>query len=199
VQGCLTRTGGFWGNHPAITAQFLPLSSCGISLTTTSANTAGSATEDICFGGKDFKQGKTSPQQLQLIRQCTVAALNIDATMENGGNCLADFPSLASVFTTCCETLCNGGNSPSTIGASGCGTGLKGLSRAVKNAEKTAQKVTGAQAKVDKALQAFNDAVASGDQRAIDKAVRKLQQEQQKLQAAIDLAEAAKAALAQTQ
>ena len=31
-EGCFTRTPGFWGNHPAITAQFLNVEVCGVTI-----------------------------------------------------------------------------------------------------------------------------------------------------------------------
>jgi hypothetical protein len=73
---CFSRTPGYWGTHPQVTQTLLPLTVCGITLTTTTADVANSATEDLCgTGGPEFKPNGTSPQQLQLIRQCTAAAL----------------------------------------------------------------------------------------------------------------------------
>jgi len=85
-EGCLTRTPGFWGNHPDVTAEFLPVESCGLDLTTTLAGDEGSATEDLCSVGKDHKL-YASPQQAQLVRQCAAAALNIAASDALGGSC----------------------------------------------------------------------------------------------------------------
>ena len=62
----------------------------------------------------------TSPQQLQLIRQCTAAALNIAASADNGGNCGSDFPELEDLLEECCDNLCNSAAEPSEISDSGC-------------------------------------------------------------------------------
>ncbi len=118
--GCLTHSAGFWGNHPAITAEFLPVWSCGIELITTLPHDQGSATEDLCKSGKDFKNNDTSPQQLQLIRQCTAATLNIASTAANHGNCFSEFGDLAALMDECCEGLCNAGAPAAFISGSGC-------------------------------------------------------------------------------
>lgn len=122
-EGCLTRTPGFWGTHPHVTGTFLPLEVCGISLDTTDANMPGSATEDMCgTGGPDFNPNSTSPQQLQLIRQCTAAALNIAATQSGEGDCEAQVEGLTARMAECCgaDSLCDSGASPSDISGSGC-------------------------------------------------------------------------------
>jgi hypothetical protein len=124
-EGCLTRTPGFWGTHPEVTALFLPLDVCGISLSNVLAATAASAIEDVCFSGVDAKAANTSPQQLQLIRQCAAAALNFAASTEGGGSCegvASNSSTIGEVFNTCCDatSLCTSGASGSTIGASTC-------------------------------------------------------------------------------
>jgi len=107
-EGCLTRTPGFWGNHPAITAQFLEVEVCGVTLDSTAANDTSSATEAICSVGRDGKI--LGPQLTQLVRQCTAAALNIAASVEGGGNCSTDFPNLTEQFASCCgdQSICSG-------------------------------------------------------------------------------------------
>jgi hypothetical protein len=108
-EGCLTRTPGFWGNHPAITAQFLPVEICGVTLDTTDAFSTTSATEAICSVGRDGQI--LGPQLTQLVRQCTAAALNIAASIEGGGNCSTDFPNLTEQFDACCgsdPSICTG-------------------------------------------------------------------------------------------
>jgi hypothetical protein len=107
-EGCLTRTPGFWGNHPAITAQFLPVEICGVTLDTTDAGSTTSATEAICSVGRDHTV--LGPQLTQLVRQCTAAALNIAASIEGGGNCSTTFPNLTEQFAACCgdESICTG-------------------------------------------------------------------------------------------
>jgi hypothetical protein len=125
--GCLTRTGGFWCTHPTVTDLFLPVTSCGIPLSNVLVAEPGSVIEDLNFSGKDFKDGRnwvTSPQQLQLIRQCSVAELNFAASAANGGSCenelLSSGDTIGAVITACCDELCTSGASGSTISGSGC-------------------------------------------------------------------------------
>ncbi|MEN8185107.1 MAG: SdrD B-like domain-containing protein, partial [Myxococcota bacterium] len=122
--GCLTRTPGFWCTHPTVTDLFLPLTSCGVDLTNVLVATAGSALEDLNFNGKDFKPAATSPQQLQLVRQCAAAALNFAASEANEGSCesepLSSGETIGEVFDSCCADLCNSGASKQEIGGSGC-------------------------------------------------------------------------------
>jgi len=127
VQGCFTRTPGFWGTHPAITQAVLGagLPSCGLVVNTTAAATPVSSTEDICSVGTDSKANHTSPQQVQLIRQCMSAALNLAATAHapTPGDCNSVSPGISSQFDTCCTgptSVCDSGASPAAIDASGC-------------------------------------------------------------------------------
>jgi hypothetical protein len=123
IEGCLTRSPGFWGTHPDVTAQFLPVDVCGATLSVTDPNVAGSATEDLCFSGRDFKAAGTSPQQLQLIRQCAAAALNVAATSSVGGSCEAIFPGINDTLERCCggqDPMCNTAATGQEIGASEC-------------------------------------------------------------------------------
>lgn len=99
-KGCLTRTPGFWGNHPAITAQFLDVEVCGVTLDTTASGDTSSATEAICSVGRDGQI--LGSQRTQLVRQCTAAALNIAASTEGGGSCSTEFPNLTAQFAACC-------------------------------------------------------------------------------------------------
>jgi hypothetical protein len=123
-EGCLTRTPGFWCTHDRVTELFLPVASCGIVLDNIEAASPGSAIEDLDFSGRDFKAGDTSPQQLQLIRQCTAAALNFAASVAEGGSCsgivLSDGRTIDEVFAACCEELCTSGASGPTISESNC-------------------------------------------------------------------------------
>jgi hypothetical protein len=107
-QGCLTRTPGFWGNHPHITSQFLPLTVCGVELGTVEAGSGTSATEAICSVGRDGQI--LGPQLTQLVRQCTAALLNVAASASGGGNCPGDLPPLTSLLNGCCgaESVCTG-------------------------------------------------------------------------------------------
>jgi hypothetical protein len=113
-EGCLTRTPGYWGTHPDVTAELLPVESCGLDLTTTEAGEEGSITEDLCSVGKDHKE-YGSPQEAQLVRQCAAAALNIAASEFFGGSCEESLSS--ERFAECC-TACGG--TGSEIAASGC-------------------------------------------------------------------------------
>ena len=124
-QGCLTRTPGFWATHPDITMMFLPLDSCGLEVNTTEAMTLVSSTEDMCSVGTDNKTitPPTSPQQIQLVRQCMAANLNIEATNEIGGNCESDYPNITTLINDCCNnagSICRKGATPSDIDASQC-------------------------------------------------------------------------------
>jgi hypothetical protein len=107
-EGCLTRTPGFWGNHPHITSLFLPLTVCGVNLNTVEAGSGTSATEAICSVGNDGQI--LGPQLTQLVRQCTAALLNVTASAVGGGNCPGDFPTLESLLDGCCgaESVCTG-------------------------------------------------------------------------------------------
>jgi hypothetical protein len=110
--GCLTRTAGFWGTHPLITAQFLPVSVCGVSLGTTSAGSPTSATEALCVSGG--VECKSNTAYVQLVRQLAAAKLNLAATAFNGGTC----GDAISALITKCESLCTADQN--TISASGC-------------------------------------------------------------------------------
>jgi len=67
---------------------FLPVESCGIIINNVGVKSQGSAIEDICFGGnRDTRAVGYTPQQTQLIRQCTVAKISFEATSAYGGNC----------------------------------------------------------------------------------------------------------------
>jgi hypothetical protein len=107
-KGCLTRTPGFWGNHPAITNQFLDVEVCGVTIDNVSASSGTSAIEAICSVGRDGSI--LGPQLTQLVRQCTAAALNIAASAQGGGNCSSEFPNLEVQMDACCDaqSACTG-------------------------------------------------------------------------------------------
>jgi hypothetical protein len=107
-KGCLTRTPGFWGNHPAITSEFLNVEVCGVTIDNVLASNGTSAIEAICSVGRDGQI--LGPQLTQLVRQCTAAALNIAASVEGGGNCSTNFPNLANQMANCCskQSVCTG-------------------------------------------------------------------------------------------
>jgi hypothetical protein len=112
---CATRTAGFWGNHPNVVDDYLNTITCGFTLLDVE-----NAMQDLCFSGKDFKQNDTSPEQLQLIRQCAAANLNIAATVDGEGNC--DPLTLARIHECCNKegSVCNSGKTPTEILNSGC-------------------------------------------------------------------------------
>ena len=114
---CFTRSPGYWGTHPDVTASLLPVTSCGLDLTNIGVEEEGSAIEDLCKSGDDFKANGVSPQRLSLVRQCTAAALNIAATDAMGGDCGSD---VAGLIASCCDTLCTSDASGQTISESGC-------------------------------------------------------------------------------
>lgn len=119
---CLTRTPGFWCTHPTVTDLFLDVNVCGLPLTNVQVATVGSAIENMNFGN-DHK-ASTSPQLLQLVRQCTAAALNQSASLGNDGDCRSapiGMSSFGAVFDACCSaSFCTAGTSASAITASGC-------------------------------------------------------------------------------
>ncbi len=115
--GCLTRTPGFWGTHPHVTSQYLSLDSCGLTLDSTEPKTVASATEDMCISGQDAKGAKTSMQQLQLVRQCMAANLNLAASRAGGGSCDG---TVEARIASCCSSLCSSGASGSSISNSMC-------------------------------------------------------------------------------
>src|SRR5579862_4808651 len=127
---CFTRTPGFWAEHPGISQAVInesggSLPNCGILITTTAADTAGSSTEDMCSVGTDSKTNNTSPEQVQLIRQCMSAAFNLAATAGAPvpGNCEGVDPGITANFNNCCTgagSVCDSGASAAVINASGC-------------------------------------------------------------------------------
>jgi hypothetical protein len=109
---CLTRTAGFWGTHPAVTAQFLPVTVCGETLSGTAAGSCDSVTEALCVApGRELK-GMTS--YAQMVRQLAAAKLNLQATDANNGTC----GTAVNARIAACEALC--GASDEAIALSGC-------------------------------------------------------------------------------
>ena len=132
-EGCLTRTPGYWGTHSWATMGVISdaggsITSCGIDLDNVGWVTQGSAIEDMCFGGGDTKGAGYSPQQTQLIRQCTAATLNITASSNYDGSCSSytveggpfDGKNIDVLMAECCDDLCTSGASGSAISSSGC-------------------------------------------------------------------------------
>ena len=117
-EGCLSRTPGFWKNHPDVTSTFLPVTSCGLDL-----DAFAEVAEDMCISGTEAKAAGTTMQQLQLIRQCAAANLNVAASVAGGGDCDTDFPGIADTIAECCndsDSICQSALSGSAIAGSGC-------------------------------------------------------------------------------
>jgi hypothetical protein len=117
-EGCLTRTPGFWKNHPQVTDDFIPVTSCGVLLDTTKK-----VTQDMCINANEAKAANTSPQQLQIIRQCAAANLNTAATLGGGGDCGSDIAGINEMIANCCndaDSVCRSGLSGQAISSSGC-------------------------------------------------------------------------------
>jgi hypothetical protein len=110
LDGCLTRTIGFWGTHPNITDQFNNngLTVCGKPI----GDAAKLATDVLCQ--VPGKGGKGNQAQIQLERQLAAAQLNLAATAANGGSCGSDITARIAE----CEALC--GKNQATISSSGC-------------------------------------------------------------------------------
>jgi len=119
------------------------LAVCDDTMTNTDAATVHSATENLCENDLDAKKGKgnssyTSPQQLQLIRQCTSAALNLAASGTAGSNfdlgageaaCAGALTGqdIVTTFNNCCvgpTSVCSSGQNGQQIAATSCLTVL---------------------------------------------------------------------------
>jgi hypothetical protein len=115
---CLTRTLGFYGTHPHIAAQFLPITVCGVDQTTTDAGVCGTS-EALCTNAKDRKGNETS---LSLVAQLTAAKLNLAATdqLTDGacGDWEYDGKTIEEWIDSCELTFC--GASKQQISRSGC-------------------------------------------------------------------------------
>ena len=118
--GCFTRTPGFWGTHPDITDEFLPVTVCGKTLNSTDAGVCSSVTEALCVapGNEANKNCDRNPGYAQLVRQLAAAKLNLAVTKANRGTCGADIEKRIQE----CERLCDG--TKAAISASGCITDL---------------------------------------------------------------------------
>ena len=123
---CLTRTPGFWGTHPRITEQVIAdnggsVPSCGLDVNKDRPKTPVSAVEDLCESNLDARANNTSPQQLQLIRQCLAAELNIVATAQApiSGDCESVLDSTGETISALMDRCCNGEGNLCDSGASG--------------------------------------------------------------------------------
>ena len=116
---CLTRTIGFWGTHPRITGQYLPVTACGEDLTHVDAGSCDSATEALCSTpGFEYRRNSA---YVTLVRQLTAAKINLAATADVAGGSCSDFDyegqSIDEIITAC-EALCDANKR--TISRSGC-------------------------------------------------------------------------------
>jgi hypothetical protein len=115
---CLTRTRGFWGTHPHIAENFIPITVCGKELTTTVANVCGTS-EALCTNAQDRKD---NPPSLTLVAQLTAAKLNLEATEATVNGTCSDWEydgkSIQEWIDYCEEDFC--GASKKDIGKSGC-------------------------------------------------------------------------------
>ena len=130
-EACLTRTIGFWGTHPWITNNYVPVMVCGKSLGCSGADDGKS--NPACLAGQcnDVMEGLGSiPSELKgneayvtLVRQLTAAKLNLNATaaLTSGAGQCSSFSYQGMSITqwiTTCENLCNANKA--TISGSGC-------------------------------------------------------------------------------
>jgi hypothetical protein len=120
-QGCLTRTRGFWGTHPAITEDYLSISVCGRTLDTVTAGSCSSVTEAVCSNSSEA--GKNNQAYVSLVAQLAAAKLNLAATAANEGDC----GSAIAARIAECERLCS--EKQSTISGSGCIEDLTAFNR----------------------------------------------------------------------
>jgi hypothetical protein len=124
---CLTRTIGFWGNHPWVTNDFDPVTVCGVSLGCNGASDGksnpscpalqcDSITEGLCSNPSEISNNA----YVSMVRQLTAAKLNLNTTATLGGTC-ADWSYQGKTiqqWITTCEALC--GASKGVISNSGC-------------------------------------------------------------------------------
>jgi hypothetical protein len=125
---CLTRTIGFWGNHPWITNDYDTVTVCSQVLgcddiaTDTSACSAGychSIIEGLCSNPSELSSNQP---YVSMVRQLTAANLNLNATADlfAGATC-ADFRyegKTIQQWISTCGTLC--GADKATISGSHC-------------------------------------------------------------------------------
>lgn len=128
---CLTRTIGFWGNHPWITNDYVPVTVCGKTLGCNGAATATSSPACLAGSCDSVMEGLCSVPGVELssnqsyvamVRQLTAAKLNLNATaaLFPGGACSTFVYMNKSIqqWINECEALC--GADKATISNSGC-------------------------------------------------------------------------------
>jgi len=136
-EACLTRTIGFWGTHPWITNNYVPVTVCGKSLTCDGTNDGKSDPSCEVGNCNDVMEGLGSiPSELPsnqpyvaMVKQLTAAYLNLNATAaltSNAGRCSSfshQGMSITQWITFCDDTtpstgMCN--QNKATISSSGC-------------------------------------------------------------------------------
>lgn len=128
---CLTRTIGFWGTHPWITNNYVPVTVCGKSLGCSGADDGESnpaclaGTCDSVMEGLCSVPGQELPSNqayVTLVRQLTAAKLNLNATaaLSEGGTCSTWSYNEKTIqeWIAFCEGKC--GANKSEISNSGC-------------------------------------------------------------------------------
>jgi hypothetical protein len=129
---CLTRTIGFWGTHPWITNNYVPVTVCGNSLTCDGGGDGKSnpscdvgACNDVMEGlGSIPSELKGNEAYVTLVRQLTAAKLNLNATstLFNGATCSSFTFQGKTIqqWIAMCDTtgMCNANKA--TISGSGC-------------------------------------------------------------------------------
>ena len=119
---CLTRTIGFWGTHPHITDDYLPVTACGEDLTVFQPGSCDSAAEALC-STPGFEL-RPNPPYVTLVRQIAAARLNLAATADlvSGGACAGfeyNGESIEEILARCdSPEICNANKR--AIGNSGC-------------------------------------------------------------------------------
>jgi len=128
---CLTRTIGFWGHHPWVTNDFVPVTVCGKALSCSGASdgksnpaclasSCDSVIEGLCSNPGNELQA--NPPYVAMVRQLTAAKLNLNATaaLSDGGTCSAYAYGGKTIqeWLSFCEGLC--GANKATISGSSC-------------------------------------------------------------------------------
>jgi hypothetical protein len=134
---CLTRTIGFWGNHPWITNDYDPVTACGdtldchgpsdgISNPTCLANSCDSVIEGLCSNPAEIK----NTAYVSMVRQLTAAKLNLNASAALFGSTCSSWSlggKTIQQWISTCEALCE--SSKAAISNSGCIEALDAFNR----------------------------------------------------------------------
>lgn len=134
---CLTRTIGFWGNHPWITNDYAPVTVCGdtlgcsgasdgVSNPTCKANSCDSVIEGLCSNPAEIK----NTAYVSMVRQLTAAKLNLKASQALFGSTCSSWTlggKTIQQWIASCESLCE--SSKAAISNSGCIEALDAFNR----------------------------------------------------------------------